>query len=52
MVVAVSLATPVFLMFMALGTIYGIGVSTVFSAFYVSRVIHFCEKRMPLPAEP
>lgn len=26
---------------------YGIGAGTVFSAFYVGRVIHFCEKKLP-----
>ena len=49
MVAAVSLATPVFLMFMALGTIFGIGGTSVISrslgekkADYARRVSSFC----------
>lgn len=43
MVAAVSLATPVFLMFMALGTIFGIGGTSV-----ISRSLG--EKRKTMPA--
>lgn len=49
MVAAVSLATPVFLMFMALGTIFGIGGTSVISRslgekklFYARKVSSFC----------